>query len=143
MSSTESPELQSCFASVSFLISVFLQYGSAVLVSDLPQRDVASKVELLQNPTAPPIHHGYSNAVAVLVYANHILRDSRGRRRLLQQHEEPVATRHQDACSNPIVCQVFLQANVCSILLDWESEALMVRSDAEDGVSAPCALPRE
>jgi len=143
LSSTESPELQSCFASVSFLISVFLQYGSAVLVSDLPQRDVTSKVELLQNPTAPPIHHGYSNAVAVLVYANHILRDLQGRWRLLQQHEEPVATRHQDACSNPTVCQVYLQANVCTVSLDWKSEAFMVRSDAEDRVSMFGRLPAE
>ncbi len=83
LSSTESPELQSCFAAMSFLVTVFLQYGSAILVSNLPQRDSASKVKLLQNRTALFVHHGYSNAVAVLVYANHILRDSRGWRSLL------------------------------------------------------------
>jgi uncharacterized protein YcsI (UPF0317 family) len=56
-----------------------------------------------------------------------------GRWRLLQQDEEPVATRHQDACSNPTVCQVYLQANVCSVSLDWKFEAFMVRSEAQDG----------
>jgi hypothetical protein len=143
LSSTELPEFQSCFTSVSFLISVFLQYGSAVLVSDLPQRDVASEVELLQNPAAPPIHQGGSNAIGVLVYADHILRDLQGRWRLLQQHEEPVATRHQDACSNPTVCQVHLQANVCAVSLDWKPEAFMVRSDAEDRVPVFGRLPAE
>jgi hypothetical protein len=143
LSSTELPELQSCFTSVSFLISVFLQYGSAVLVSDLPQRDVASKIELLQNPTAPPIHHGDSNAIGVLVYADHVLRDLQGRWRLLEQHEETVATRHQDARSNPTVCQVCLQAYVCAVSLDWKSEAFMVRSNAEDRVSMFGRLPTE
>ena len=75
LSSTELLELQSCFTSVSFLVSVFLQYGSAVLVSDLPQRDVASKVELLQDSASPLVHHGDSNAIGVLVYTDHILRN--------------------------------------------------------------------
>ena len=141
--SAESPELQPCFAPMPVLVSVLLQSCAAFLVSDLSQRDVASKVELLQNPAAPPIHHGYSSAVAVLVYAEHILRDSRSRRNLLQQHEETVATHHQDACGNPTISHVCLQADVCSVSLDWKSEAFMVRSDAEDRVSAPCAAPRE
>jgi hypothetical protein len=143
LSSTELFELESCFASTPLLVSVLLQYGAAVLVSDLPQRDVASKVELLQNPASCCIHHGDSNAIGVLIYSNHILRDLQGRRRLLQQHEEPVAKRHQDACSNPTVCQVYLQANVCAVSLDWKSEAFMVRSDAEDRVSVLGGLPAE
>jgi hypothetical protein len=125
------------------LVSVLLQYGAAVLVSDLPQRDVASKVELLQNPASCCIHHGDSNAIGVLIYADHILRDSWSWWILLEQHEEPVATRHQDACSNPTVCQVYLQANVCAVSLDWKSEAFMVRSDAEDRVSMFGRLPAE
>jgi len=143
LSSTELSELQSRSSTMPFSISVFLQYGSAVLVSDLLQRDVASKVELLQNPTAPPIHHGDSNAIGVLVYADHVLRGLQGRWRLLEQHEEPVATRHQDASSNPTVCQVHLQANVCAVSLDWKPEACMVRSDAEDRVPTFGRLPAE
>jgi len=143
LSSTELPELQSCFTSVSFLISVFLQYGSAVFVSDLPQRDVASKVELLQNPTVPPIHHGDSNAIGVLVHTDHILRDSWCWRSLLEQHEETVATGHQDARSNPPISHVCLQAVICAVLLHWQAEAFMVRSDAEDRVSMFGRLPAE
>jgi hypothetical protein len=75
LSSTEPLEFESCFASMPSLVSVFLQFGSAVLVSDLPQRDVASKVELPQNPPVCLTHHGDSNAIGVLVYADHILRD--------------------------------------------------------------------
>jgi len=143
LSPTEPFELESCFASMSVLVSVLLQHGAAVFVADLSQRDVASKVELPQNPAIPLVHHGDSNAIGVLVHADHALRDLWGWRILLEQHEETVAAGHQNACGNPTVCQVFLQADVCAVSLDWKPEPFMVRSDAEDMVSAPCATPRE
>jgi hypothetical protein len=59
------------------LVSVLLEFGSAGFVSDLLQRDVASKVELLDDPASPLLDHGNSNAIGVLVYAEHVLRDSR------------------------------------------------------------------
>ena len=52
LSSTEPLEFESCFASMPVLVSVLLQFGAAVLVSDLSQRDISSKVELLQNPAS-------------------------------------------------------------------------------------------
>jgi len=143
LSPTQPSKLESCFASMSVLVSVLLQHGAAVLVSDLPQRDVASKVELPQNPTALFVHHGDSNAIGVLVYADHILRDSWSWRSLLEQHEETVATGHQDARSNPPISHVCLQAAICAILLHWQAEAFMVRSDAEDRVPVFGRLPAE
>jgi hypothetical protein len=126
------------------LVSALLQCGSAVLVSDLSQRDVASKVELLQNPARCPTHHGYSNAVAVLVHSDHVLRDLWGQRRLLlDEHEETVATGHQDACGDPTITDMFQKAPVGSIPLDWESETFTVAADAENRVSASCTAPRE
>jgi hypothetical protein len=125
------------------LVSVLLQYGTAVLVPYLSQRDVASKVELPQNPAIPLVHHGDSNAIGVLIYADHILRDSWNWWILLEQHEETVATGHQDACGNPTVLQMFLQASVCTVSLDWKPEAFMVGSEAQDGVSTFGYLPTE
>ncbi len=141
LSSTESAKLQSCYSTMPSSISVFLQYGAAVLVSDLPQRDVASKVELLQNHAAPLVHHGDSNAIGVLVYADHAVRESCGWRRLLKQPQETVATSHQNACGNPTVSQMFLQTSVCTVSLDWKPEAFMVGSEAQDGVSTFGRLP--
>ena len=143
LSSTEPFKLESCFASMSVLVSVLLQYGSAVLVSDLPQRDVASKVELPQNPAIPLVHHGDSNAIGVLVYADHILRDLWGWRSLLEQHEETVATGHQDARSNPTISHVCLQADICAILLHWQAEAFMVAANRQHWVSVLGGLPAE
>jgi hypothetical protein len=128
---------------MSVLVSVLLQYGSAVLVPYLSQRDVASKVELPQNPTIPLVHHGDSNAIGVLVYANHILRDLQGRWRLLEQHEETVATGHQDARSNPSISHVCLQAAICAILLHWQAEAFMVAANRQDWMPMLGGLPRE
>lgn len=143
LSSTQLPQLQSCLASMPSLVSVFLQHASAVFVSDLPQRDVASKVELPQNPASPLVHHGDSNAIGVLVYADHVLRDLWSWRRLLEQHEETVAARHQNACGNPTISHVCLQADVCAVSSDWKPEAFMVPSHAEDGVPALGGLPAE
>jgi hypothetical protein len=143
LSPAEVSEFEPCFASMPVLVSVFLQDGSAVLVSDLPQRDVASKVELLQNPAALLVHHGDSNAIGVLVYADHIFRDSCGWRFLLKQPQETVATSHQNACGNPTVPQMFLQTSVCTVSLDWKAEAFMVGSEAQDGVSTFGPLPTE
>jgi hypothetical protein len=128
---------------MSSLVSVLLQFGSAILVVDLPQRDVASKVELLQNPTRPLLHHGDSNAIGVLVYAEHVLRSSWSWRGFLEQHEETVATGHQDACGDPTITDMFQKAPVGSIPLDWESETFTVAADAENRVSASCTAPRE
>lgn len=119
LSPAEVSEFESCFASMPVLVSVFLQFGSAVLVSDLPQRDVASKVDLPQNPAILLVHHGDSNAIGVLVYADHIVNRPWRWRGLLEQHEETVATGHQDARSNPTMGHVCLQADVCAILLHW------------------------
>lgn len=143
LSSTEPLEFESCFASMSVLVSVFLQYGAAVFVSDLSQRDRSSKVELLQNPTALFVHHGDSNAIGVLVYADHILRDLWCWRSLLEQHEETVATGHQDACGGPTITDMFQQSLVGSVSLDRQPETFMVSAHAEGGVSAPGASPRE
>jgi hypothetical protein len=143
LSSAEAPQLQSRFASVSFLVSVFLQYGSAVLVSDLPQRDIASKVELLQNPASPLVHHGDSNAIGVLVDADHILCDSWRWRILLEQHQETVATGHQDACGSPTITYMFQESVVGSITQDRQTEAFMVSPYTQNGVSTRCTPPRE
>jgi hypothetical protein len=128
---------------VAVLVSVLLEFGSAVLVSDLSQRDVASKVELLQNPSVPLTHHGDSNAIGVLVHADHILHDSRGWRFLLKQPQETVATSHQDARDNPTVSQVFLETSVCAVPSDWKPKPLMARSEAQDRVSTSGRLPAE
>ena len=135
LSPAEFSEFESCFSTMPILVSVFLQFGSAVLVSDLVQRYFASKVELLQDAAVPFVHHGDSNAIGVLVYADHILRGSRGWRSLLEQHEETVATGHQDACSNPTVSQMLLQPPVCSIALDGEPEPFMVSTNAQHWMS--------
>jgi hypothetical protein len=129
LSSAQSPQLQSCSSTMPFSIPVFLESCSTVLASNLSQRDASSEIELLQNPTAPRVHHGDSNAIGVLVYANHILRDLQGRWRLLEQHEETVATGHQDACSNPTISHVCLQADICTILLHWQAEAFIVAAN--------------
>jgi hypothetical protein len=125
------------------LVSVLLQFGAAVFVADLPQRDVASKVELPQNPASPLVHHGDSNAIGVLVYADHVLRGSPNWRGFLEQHEKTVATSHQNACGNPTITHVFQQPSVGSILLDGQTETLMVSSHTEDGVSTFSRLPTE
>jgi hypothetical protein len=143
LSPSEPFELESSLSPMSVLVSVLLQYGSAVLVSDLPQRDVASKVELPQNPTALFVHHGDSNAIGVLVYANHILRDSWCWRSLLEQHEETVATGHQNACGNPTVPQMFLQTGVCTVSLDWKPKAFMVAANRQHWMSVLGGLPAE
>lgn len=143
LSSTEPLEFESCFASMSVLVSVFLQFGAAVFVSDLSQRDRSSKVELLQNPASCCVHHGDSNTIGVLVYADHILRDSWRWRTLPEQHEETAATGHQDACGSPTMTDMFQQSLVGSISLDRQPETFMVSAHAEDGVSASCTSPRE
>ncbi len=143
LSSTEPLEFESCFSTMPVLVSVLLQYSSAVLVSDLSQRDVASKVELLQNPASPLVHHGDSNAIGVLVYADHILRDSWSWRSLLEQHEETVATGHQDACGNPTIADMFQQSFVGSVPLDGQADTFMVSSHTQNRVPVPCTIPRE
>jgi len=143
LSSTEPLEFESCFASMPVLVSVLLQFGPAVFVSDLSQRDRSSKVELLQKSARCRVHHGDSNAVAVLVYADHILRDSWSWRSLLEQHEETVATGHQDTCGGPTITDMFQQSLVGSVSLDRQTETFMVSAHAEGGVSAPCTSPRE
>ena len=143
LSSTQPLEFESCFASMPVFVSVFLQFGAAVFVSDLSQRDISSKVELLQKSASCCVHHGDSNAVAVLVYADHILRDLWGWRSLPEQHEETAATGHQDACGSPTMTDMFQQSLVGSVSLDRQTETFMVSAHAEGGVSAPCASPRE
>jgi hypothetical protein len=129
LSPAEVSKFESRFSTMPILVSVLLQFRSTVFVSDLPQRDRSSKVKLLQNPASPLIHHGYSNAVAVLVYADHIVSQSWRWRGLLEQHEETVATGHQDARSNPTIGHVCLQADVCTILLHWQAESFMVAAN--------------
>jgi len=141
--STEPLEFESCFASMPVLVSVFLQFGAAVFVSDLSQRDRSSKVELLQNPASSLVHHDYSNAIGVLVYADHILRDLWSWRSLLEQHEETVATGHQNTCGVPTICYVRLEAKVCAILLRWKAEAFMVATYRQDWMPMLGGLPRE
>jgi hypothetical protein len=141
LSPAELTEFESCFASMPILVSVFLQFGAAVLVSYLPQRDAASIVELLQNPTSPLLHHGYSNAVAVLIYADHILSYSCSWRILLEQHEETVARGHQDARSNPTIINMLEQSFVGSVLLDGQTETLMVSPHTQSRVSCMPPTP--
>jgi len=143
LSSAESAEPKSCSSMMAVLVSVFLQFGSAVLVSDLSQRDVASKVELLQNPSVPLTHHGDSNAIGVLVHADHILHDSRGWRFLLKQPQETVVTSHQNTRDNPTVSQVLLKTSVCAVPSDWKPEPFIVRSETQDRVSTSGRLPAE
>ena len=141
--SAQSAEFESCFASMPVLVSVLLQFGAAVLVVDLPQRDIASKVELPQNPASPLLHHGDSNAIGVLIYAEHVLRDSWSWWILLEQHEETVATGHQDACGNPTITDMFEKAPVGSISLDGQAETFTVAAHTQNGVSTSCTAPRE
>jgi len=143
LSPAEVSEFESCFASMPVLVSVFLQFGSAVLVSDLPQRDVASKVDLPQNPAILLVHHGDSNAIGVLVYADHIVNRPWRWRGLLEQHEETVATGHQDACGKPAITDVLQETPVGSIPPDWQAETLTVATDAENRMSASCSAPGE
>ena len=143
LSSTEPLEFESCFASMPVLVSVLLQFRSTVFVSDLSQRDRSPKVELLQNPASPLVHHGYSNAIGVLVYADHILRDLWSWRSLLEQHEETVAPGHQNTCGVPTICYVRLEAKVCAILLRWKAEAFMVATYRQDWMPMLGGLPRE
>ena len=141
--SAQSAEFESCFASMPVLVSVLLQFGAAALVVDLSQRDVASKVELLQNPASPLVHHGDSNAIGVLVYADNVLRDLWRWRGLLEQHEETVATGHQDACGSPTITDMFQKAPVGSVPLDGQAETFTVAAHTQNGVSASCTAPRE
>jgi len=142
LSSTQSPQLDSSFASVTFPISVFLQFGASIFVADLSQRNVSSKVELLQNP-ALSTHHSYSNAVAVLVDSENILGFSWGWEFLLKNSEETVATGHQNACCNPTICQMFLESSVCAILLYRQTKPFMANSYAEDWMFSACAFEAE
>jgi len=119
LSSAEPPELQSCFASMSVLISVFLQFGSAVLVADLSKRDVPSQVDLLQKSASYRVHHGDSNAVAVLVDPENVVGCVRSGGFLLKYSEKAVATSHQDTCDNPVICQMLLHPSVSAIFFDW------------------------
>jgi hypothetical protein len=143
LSSSEFSEFESCFASMSVLVSILLQFGAAVFVSDLSQGDCSSKVELLQNPASPLVHHGDSNAIGVLIYADHILRDLWGWLVLPEQHEETVATGHQDACSSPIITDMFQQPPVGSVTLDGQTETFTVAAYTQNWVPMPCTSPRE
>jgi hypothetical protein len=143
LSSTEPLEFESCFSTVSVLVSVFLQFGAAVFVVDLSQRDRSSKVELPQNPASPLVHHGDSNAIGVLVYADHILRDSWCWRSLLEQDEETVATGHQDTCGVPTICHVSLETKVCAILCCGKAEAFVVAAYRQDWMPMLRGLQRE
>jgi len=135
-------QLQSCSASMSVTVSILLEFGSTVLEADLSQRDVSSKIELLQNP-AFSTHHGNSNAVAVLVDPENILGCVWSRGLLLKHNEKTVAAGHQDARDSPTVCLMFLYSAVGSILTYGQPEPVMVSSDAEDGVTSACRFETE
>jgi hypothetical protein len=143
LSSTQPSKLESCFTSMSVLVSVRLQCGSTVLVSDLSQRDVSSNVELPQNPAALLVHHSDSNAVAVLVDRENVLACAWSWRLLLKQHKKAVATGHQDACGSPTIIHVLQQPPVGSISLDRQAKAFAVAAHTKDWVSTPCTFPRE
>jgi len=139
----ETPQLQSCLAFLCILVSVFLETGPTVLVSDLSQRDIPSKVELLQNPAALLVHHGDSNAIGVLVYADQILRRVWRWRSLLQQHEETFAVDHQDACGAPSFGHVCLETDVRSILTDREAKPLTIAANRQYWMPVLRGLPGE
>jgi len=46
-------QFESCLAPIARFISVFLEFGSAILEADLLERNVSSQVELPQNPAVP------------------------------------------------------------------------------------------
>jgi hypothetical protein len=142
LSATESLERQPCSTFMSFLIPVFLEFRAAVLEADLLNRNVSSQVELPHNPV-PSTHHGYSNAVAVLVDAENVLGFPRSWSFLLKQSEEAVATGHQDARDNPTMGHVVLESSVGSILAYGQAKPLMVGSDAEDRVASTRPLEAE
>jgi len=143
LSSSEPLEFESCFSTMPILVSVLLQFRSTVFVSDLSQRDRSSKVKLLQNPASPLVHHGYSNAIGVLVYADHVVRDSLSWRSLLQQHEETVATGHQDTRGSPTITHVLQESPVCSVTLDGQAQTFIVAAHTQDWVPTSCTPPRE
>jgi hypothetical protein len=141
--STESSEFESRLSSMPVLVSVLLEFGSAVLVSDLSQRDVASKVELPQNPASPVLHHGDSNAIGVLIHTDHIPGGVQRRRILLEQHEETVATGHQDACGSPTITHLLQEPPVGSVPLNGQAEAFTVAANAENRMPTSRVAPGE
>lgn len=128
---------QSCIASMSCSVSVFLEFGAAVLEANLLKRNVSSKVELPQNP-APSTHHGYSNAIGVLVDPENVLGCAWSWGLLLKQSEETVATGNQYACDFPTISQMLVYSTICSVLTYGQPKPFIVSSDGEYGMSSFC-----
>jgi len=138
----ESSQFQSGSTCVACSVSIFLEFGSAVLEADLSKRNVSSKVELLQNP-ALFTHHGDSNAIGVLVDPENFLACAWSWGLLLKQCEETVATGHQDACDFPTVSEMLAYSTVCSVLSYGQPKPFTVSSHTEDRVPSFCCFEAE
>jgi len=138
----ESSQFQSGSTRVACSVSVFLEFGSAVLETDLLKRNVSSKVELPQNP-ALSTHYGDSNAIGVLVDPENVLGCAWSWGLFLKQNQETVATGHQDACDFPTVSEMLAYSTVCSVLTYGQPKPFTVGSHTEDRVPSFCCFEAE